>query len=218
MPRWAGARRVIPTAPDAATNWMAITPPSDIVLDTLMAADPLKSQAVADQLSRLRPSRAGDFDTALAAPASTPAAQGPQQASVAATTPTPRPAPRIDTAAIGRRAIPPAYRKFEAFVLQTFIEAMLPRGSAVNFGKGIAGDVWRSMLAEQLGTAVANAGGVGIAKALAKAHPGGTGSGHAAPHARRLMDPAGAQTIGTAVSEPARTAAAAMLDELTEKT
>lgn len=144
-----------------------------------MAADPAKSQAVADKLSQLRPSRAGDFDAAIAAPdgangaASTVAAAA--IARDALTTPAllaQRPPSRIDTAASGRGTVAPAYRKFEAFVLQTFIEAMLPHDSAVNFGKGVAGDVWRSMLAEQLGSAVAKSGGVGIARFLAAAHPG----------------------------------------------
>jgi peptidoglycan hydrolase FlgJ len=191
---------------------MAIAPPTDIVLDALMAADPLKSKAVAEQLSQLRPSRAGDFDTAMTDPAAPTTAATPQPAPAPAAS-MPRATARIDTAAVGRANIPPAFRKFEAFVLQTFIEAMLPHGSAVNFGKGVAGDVWRSMMAEQLGTAVANSGGVGIAKYLAAAHPVDAAAAGNASRQRPSISPPLVLPAGA----PERSAAATMLDDLAIK-
>jgi peptidoglycan hydrolase FlgJ len=209
-------RAAIPLARDATITCMTIAPPSDIVLDTLMAADPAKSQAVAEKLHRLRPSRVGDFDTAMVDPASATSATGATDPSATLAALAQRPAQRIDASASARNAIPPAYRKFEAFVLQTFIEAMLPRDSTVNFGKGVAGDVWRSMMAEQLGNSVAKAGGVGIAKFLAAAHPGE--SGRNGLSRKPLMETAGAQALATAASAPARSAAAAMLDDLAAKT
>ena len=196
---------------------MTIAPGSDIVLDALMAADPAKSRAAAEKLSQMRPSRAGDFDTAIdgvdGTQQSSPTAVAgavSQEAAAARALLAQRPPPRIDTAASGGAAIPPAYRKFEAFVLQTFIESMLPRGSAVNFGKGVAGDVWRSMLAEQLGTAVAKSGGVGIAKFLAAAHPGETPSDRKVP--ARIPPPAAGIQAG-AVTGSMRSPAAAMSDD-----
>jgi hypothetical protein len=69
--------------------------------------------------------------------------------------------------------VPAVYRKFEAVVLQSFIEAMLPQQAEKVFGKGTAGSIWRSMLAEQLGNQLARSGGVGIAKSLAIARPVG---------------------------------------------
>jgi len=203
---------------------MTIAPASDIVLDALMAADPAKSRAAAEQLSQMRPSRAGDFDTAIAGadstqPASSTTAAGAasQEALAARALLAQRPPARIDAAASGAAippaippVIPPAYRKFEAFVLQTFIESMLPRGSAVNFGKGVAGDVWRSMLAEQLGTAVAKSGGVGIAKFLAAAHPGEVPSDRKVP--LRIPPPA-AGLQAAAVTEPMRSPTATTQDD-----
>jgi Rod binding domain-containing protein len=196
---------------------MTIAPASDIVLDALMAADPAKSRAAAEKLSQMRPSRAGDFDTAITgadgaqrAATTTAASAVSQEALAAQALLAQRPPPRIDAAASGRAAVPPAYRKFEAFVLQTFIESMLPRGSAVNFGKGVAGDVWRSMLAEQLGTAVAKSGGVGIAKFLAAAHPGDAPSDRKVPS--RILPPA-AGLQAAAVTGPTQSSAAAMLDD-----
>jgi Rod binding domain-containing protein len=185
---------------------MTIAPASDIVLDALMAADPARSRAAAEKLSQMRPSRAGDFDTAItgadgAQQASRSAAAGAvsREALAAQGLLAQRSPPQIDAAASGRATIPPAYRKFEAFVLQTFIESMLPRGSAVNFGKGVAGDVWRSMLAEQLGTAVAKSGGVGIAKFLAAAHPGDAPSDRKMPS---RIPPAAAGMQAVAVTAP----------------
>jgi Rod binding domain-containing protein len=196
---------------------MTIAPASDIVLDALLAADPAKSRAAAEQLSQMRPSRAGDFDAAIAGtditqPASSTTAAGAasQEALAARALLAQRPPPRIDAAASGRAAIPPAYRKFEAFVLQTFIESMLPRGSAVNFGKGVAGDVWRSMLAEQLGSAVAKSGGVGIAKFLAAAHPGEVPSDRKVPS---QIPPPAAGIQAAAMTEPMRSPAAATQDD-----
>ena len=59
------------------------------------------------------------------------------------------------------------YRQFEAFVLQTFIESMLPKDANHVFGDGIAGSFWSSMLAEQIAGQLAEAGGLGIADTLA---------------------------------------------------
>ena len=61
------------------------------------------------------------------------------------------------------------YRKFEAFILQMFVESMLPQDASEVFGKGTAGTVWRSMLAEQIGNEMAKGNGIGIAQQLAKA-------------------------------------------------
>ncbi len=47
----------------------------------------------------------------------------------------------------------------------------MPEKSETVFGKGNAGHIWKSMLAEQIGQQIAKAGGVGIAKMMDKAHP-----------------------------------------------
>lgn len=58
------------------------------------------------------------------------------------------------------------FKKFEAFVLQTFIQEMMPENTESVFGKGFAGDVWKSMLAEKMAEVVAKHGGIGIADLL----------------------------------------------------
>jgi Rod binding domain-containing protein len=65
---------------------------------------------------------------------------------------------------------PKAYRKFEAAVLQNFMQSMMPKDSEAVYGKGLAGDMWKSELAKQLGTVLADRGGIGIANRLLKDH------------------------------------------------
>ncbi len=66
---------------------------------------------------------------------------------------------------------PDAPQDFEALVLQSFIQEMLPKKSEQVFGGGVAGDIWRSMLAEKLAAEVAERGGIGIADIIRTARP-----------------------------------------------
>lgn len=72
-----------------------------------------------------------------------------------------------DAAGTGSRAMRAAAQEFEAFVLQSFVEAMLPKEAASAFGGGTAGAFWRSLLAEHVARELARAGGVGIARLVA---------------------------------------------------
>ncbi len=62
--------------------------------------------------------------------------------------------------------MPETYRKFEAMVLQNFIKNMLPSDSEEVYGKGATGDIWKGMMAEQLGNEISKGDGIGIAKQL----------------------------------------------------
>jgi len=55
-----------------------------------------------------------------------------------------------------------AFEEFEALLLGVLLESALPQG-AHTFGKGIAGNVARSQLAQQLAVAIAAGGTLGIA-------------------------------------------------------
>lgn len=55
------------------------------------------------------------------------------------------------------------YQRFEAMILQNFIGAMLPKDSEQLYGEGTAGEIWKGMMAEQLGAVLAKGGGIGIA-------------------------------------------------------
>lgn len=72
-----------------------------------------------------------------------------------------------NTAGRAGKKPPDAFAQLEAFVLQSFIQTMLPKNSQSFFGKGTAGEVWKSMLAEKLGAQIASSNQVGLAKRLA---------------------------------------------------
>jgi hypothetical protein len=74
------------------------------------------------------------------------------------------------TAPNGTRKDP--FVEFEAFVLQSFVEAILPKDAETVFGGGLAGGYWKSMLAETLGKELAEHGGIGIAKMIASGKTG----------------------------------------------
>lgn len=61
-----------------------------------------------------------------------------------------------------------AFRQFELFILQSFIETMLPKNAESVFGSGTAGGVWKSMMAEKLADQISRSGGIGIAQRIAK--------------------------------------------------
>lgn len=74
-----------------------------------------------------------------------------------------------------QRQVPEAYRKFEAMVLQSFIEAMLPKNSEDVYGKGTSGEIWKSMMARQIADVISERGGIGIADHLLEGRFAGLG-------------------------------------------
>ena len=150
------------------TATVAITPPSDIVLDVARAVDPEKYRMAAERLARLR-ATAPSTETFMPPAAPTRAAMPADVANTAATPTRPFDA---GASAQSRRRLDP-YGQFEAFVLQSFVQSMLPKNATTVFGKGSAGEFWRSMLAEKMGDELARSGQVGIARRLAAgpSHP-----------------------------------------------
>src|SRR5690606_30932930 len=73
-------------------------------------------------------------------------------------------------AAAAEPASPESFKRFEAMVLQTFIQNMLPKDGAAVYGKGMAGDMWKSMLAEKIADVMAERGGIGIADHMLGQH------------------------------------------------
>jgi len=117
---------------------LAVSLPTDIIMDVARAADPERVQAARDRLSAF-------------------ASQGPASTNFAARLNAPQ--------SVAARGADPAgpFQQFEAFVLQSFIENMLPDENESVYGNGLAGDMWKSMMAEQLASQMAKAGGIGIA-------------------------------------------------------
>ncbi|ACK49035.1 conserved hypothetical protein [Methylocella silvestris BL2] len=136
---------------------MSIKPVSDIVLDVARAANPVQVAAAAGRLSSLRPSLAssGEFSQFIASGA--PEATGGGGFAVWSDPPSfSAPAPQSDPGA-------KAYKALEEFFLQGVVETLLPKGEGL-FGAGTAGDVWRSMLAEQLAKQIGKSIDLGLAK------------------------------------------------------
>lgn len=130
---------------------VSITPVSDIVLEVAKAADPAKYRKAAERLSGGTEAGAVEsrpFGLALrSAGANFSSTPGPAVS---------KPVPKPDA---GKRA----YSGLEQLVWKSLIENMLPKESAVLFGSGTGGDVWRSMLADQLAAGIGKTGDLGAA-------------------------------------------------------
>jgi len=145
---------------------MAITPPSDIVLEVARAADPARAAAVARRLSALgadSPTASADFAATLSStlPASVAPPRGVADMRMR----------------IGSTIDPEAARahkaevQFEAVLLNSFVGEMLPKDAPEAYGKGLAGEMWRSLLAEKISNQIAGAGVLGIGERLFATHP-----------------------------------------------
>jgi flagellar protein FlgJ len=135
---------------------VAISPPSDLVLDVVAAADLTDVQAARE---KLRSSSAAAEATLLASNnAGFAATVGNIENDVA------RAKAHKSEATEGNGKVPETYRKFEASILSTFIQNMMPSDSEAVYGKGSAGDFWKGMMAEQIADAVSKRGGIGIAE------------------------------------------------------
>ncbi|PRD42651.1 flagellar biosynthesis protein FlgJ [Phyllobacterium phragmitis] len=130
---------------------MAINPPSDIVLDVANAADPEKLRASVERLRLLGSSQ-------VSSRASSVSSSAQEAFSVEA-------AP-LDRAVSKGTGYSPAYTKFEAFMLQSFVQSMFSEDTNAVFGQGISGEYWKSMMAEAIAQKMADAGGIGIARML----------------------------------------------------
>ena len=138
---------------------MAFNPRSDVILDGPQRSRPRSRESLAaERLSALAGSNApsGDFAASLAkAAASAPAAS-------------PLPAEGLADARSRLAVIPDPTDKaarakveFEATLLNSFVGELLPKDAPGVFGEGSAGDMWRSMLSEQISQQIAKSGSAG---------------------------------------------------------
>jgi Rod binding domain-containing protein len=95
-----------------------------------------------------------------------------------------------------------AKTQFEAMMLSSFVGELLPKDSGEVFGQGMAGDMWRSMLAEQVSTQIAKSGKLGLARRLFATHEVAPHSGGAGEAAKTVGEPA-AQMSANILSAPA---------------
>ncbi|AOO79289.1 rod-binding protein [Bosea vaviloviae] len=146
---------------------MAISPPSDIVLDVALAADPQRQRAAFDRLARMAVpgAAATQFASAIegaGAVLQAPGLAGARDKFASLTLAKPSFAKPSAAAAGDQSATAKTLRQFEAQVISTFIEQMMPEATTNTFGSGLSGGVWRSMLSEQIAGEIAKTGGLGI--------------------------------------------------------
>lgn len=133
---------------------MSIKPPSDLLLDVARAADPSTSAAAVARLSKIA---AGGGKSDIGFSEVLNGVEAPLPSSV--TQRTGMAMPYLHSAPIN--ANKKAYQGLESLLLQNLVETMLPESSDL-FGEGGAGMIWRSMLAQELGTDLAKKIDLGI--------------------------------------------------------
>ena len=142
---------------------MSFNPRSDVILEVLNAADPARARLAAERLEALGANAPqGDFAADLDRAA----------ASSAGSAPTAGLADARSTLAAAAEA-PDASRvkvEFEAMLLNSFVGEMLPKNAGSVFGEGTAGDIWRSMLSEQMARQIAKSGALGLSRRLFATH------------------------------------------------
>ncbi len=148
---------------------MAIDPPSDIVLDVVKAADPARAAAATQRLNALASAGAAetaDFSETLAQTARPQLAAPPPIAGLADAR-----SRFVDATFAANEKAAKAEVDFEAVLLNGFVNEMLPKDAPATFGQGLAGDMWKSMLADQVSRQIAKSGALGISRRLFAAHP-----------------------------------------------
>jgi len=123
---------------------VSITPASDLVLDVAMAADPAKRWAATEKLATggtVSPVERTSFDLVLESAVSNAPDSRSNLHSPSTTSANPQKS---------RDEGAKAYKGLEQLVLKNLLETLLPKNSSVLFGSSTAGEVWRSMLADQL--------------------------------------------------------------------
>ncbi len=126
---------------------------SNILVDAIRAADPKQAAIAKNRLGSLSPASNNKETKTPSFEANT----GVPHHSLRSVTPSKTPAEVV-------------MQKFEAVILTTFIEAMLPKEASNVFGEGLAGDMWKSQMAEKIATQISQNGGIGIASRLITAY------------------------------------------------
>lgn len=129
--------------PDKGKLSLAISPPSDIVMDVARAVEPSGIETARAELAKRGNAVAGGTTATFSLG---------EIGTYGRTASAPQ-----DTKA------PDSFKRFEAMVLQTFIQNMMPKEAENVYGKGMAGDMWKSMMAGKIADVMAERGGIGIA-------------------------------------------------------
>jgi flagellar protein FlgJ len=139
---------------------MAISIPSDLVLDVARAADPSRVAQASASLNAGVPVSAVSQDMASAGATT----QKPFSSFVPENV-------LFQKSTSIRQAISPekkAANDLETLLLQQMLESMLPKENGAAFGQGTAGAVWRSMMAEQMARQLSTSGEINLSNILAR--------------------------------------------------
>jgi len=174
---------------------MAISPPSDIVLDVVRAADPTRYTTAYDRLARMAtPGATGTQFAEAFTDATTAPGLADARARFASLAPLKA---SVEGKAAAKAAVPAqtekTLRQFEAQVISTFIEQMMPKSeeNKNTYGDGLSGDVWRSQLAEKIAGEISKSGGFGIREkiqAALVARAGAVPPGDGTASAQKVLD------------------------------
>jgi peptidoglycan hydrolase FlgJ len=173
---------------------MAFNPSTDVVLEVASAADPSRASLAAQRLSALAAANApaadfaADLDRARATAARLAGAADARS--------------RLAEAPGGPDKLGQTKTQFEAMMLNSFVGELLPKDTGEVFGQGMAGDMWRSMLAEQVSMQIAKSGKLGLARRLFASHEFAPREAHAGEAARTASESA-AQMSANILSAPA---------------
>ena len=144
---------------------MSIKPPSDILLDVARAADPAKSTAAVERLTRLGADGGVDdvqFRDVLGK-VNAPRSSLPAIAELRFANMQPEKAKET--------AQTKAYQGFTALLLENLVDNMMPDDDDGFFGSEAGAGEWRSMLAQELGTSLSKSVDLGIgSKHVKSAH------------------------------------------------
>jgi peptidoglycan hydrolase FlgJ len=177
---------------------MAFNPRTDVVLEVLSAADPSRANLAAQRLNALAGSNAPAADFA----ADLDRAAGAASATIAPLASAADARSRLAEAPSGPDKLGQAKTQFEGMMLNSFVGELLPKDAGDVFGQGMAGDMWRSLLAEQVSMQIAKSGKLGLARRLFATHEVAPRSARVGEAAKAAADSA-AQMSANILSAPA---------------
>jgi peptidoglycan hydrolase FlgJ len=177
---------------------MTFNPRTDVILEVASAADPSRATLAAQRLTALAGPNAPTADFA----ADLDRAASPGNVTPASLTGGADARSRLAEAAGGSDKTKQAKIQFEAMMLNSFVSELLPKDTGEVFGQGMAGDMWRSMLAEQVSTQIAKSGKLGLARRLFATHEVGLHPGRVGEAAKSVGE-AAAQMSANILSAPA---------------
>lgn len=153
---------------------MSIFPPTDLVTEVARAADPQRLSAAVHRLSEISGARLHAKDDFAEAITGVDGVAGGAVANSAAARAGGPPRVTQHTKSTDSKA-QGATRQFEAFIIQSCLETILPKADQATFGSGSAGGIWRSIMAEKIGDQIAKAGGLGLQRLLDHRWSGASG-------------------------------------------